>query len=63
MWVLSVELLLKAFPQVLHLWGFSSVWIILWRQSVDACMSFPNEEQNNLFFIFKLIKWDFTAPA
>ena len=36
MWVLRVELLLNALPQVLHLWGFSEVWMILWRQSVEA---------------------------
>ncbi len=36
MCVLSVLERLNAFPQAAHLCGFSFVWMILWRQSVDA---------------------------
>ena len=30
--------LLNAFPQILHLCGFSFVWMILCRQRVEACL-------------------------
>ena len=30
--------LLNAFPQILHLCGFSLVWMILCRQRVEACL-------------------------
>ena len=37
MCVFNVDERLKALPQIRQAWGFSDVWMILCRQSVDAC--------------------------
>ena len=48
MCVFNVDERLNAFPQIRQACGFSVVWIILWRQSVDACRKpFPHTFQTN----------------
>jgi hypothetical protein len=41
--VFNVDERLNALPHTRHACGFSDVWMILWRQSVDACRKpFPH---------------------